>query len=88
MLFDAGAGGIGHYQHCAWQVLGLGQFQATTGATPFVGSVGELEKVAEWRVETLVAEINMMAVVTALKMTHPYEVPAFEFIQLFHVDAE
>lgn len=82
-VFAAGAGHLGNYQHCAWQVLGTGQFQPLLGAQPFLGQVGQLEQVAEWRVETLVDEAQAMAVVNALKASHPYEEPAFELMQLF-----
>ena len=30
-LFDAGAGQIGNYQYCCWQVLGTGQFMPLAG---------------------------------------------------------
>ena len=36
-IFEAGAGGIGHYEHCAWQVKGIGQFKPVQGANPFLG---------------------------------------------------
>lgn len=84
-LFKAGAGGIGDYTHCAWQVLGTGQFKAQQGADPYIGEVGELEQVEEWRVEMLVADEKAVEVAKALKASHPYEEPAFEFIQLLDI---
>jgi len=47
-LFAAGAGRVGDYDRCAWQVLGEGQFRALPGAQPFVGAVGVQESVAEY----------------------------------------
>lgn len=85
-IFEAGAGGIGHYEQCAWQVLGTGQFKPVQGAQPFIGDVGELERIPEWRVETIVLEEQACAVAKALKQSHPYEEPAFEFIQLINFD--
>ena len=85
-IFEAGAGGIGNYEHCAWQVLGTGQFKPIKGADPFIGEVGELEQVAEWRVETIVPEDKASDVARALKVSHPYEEPAFEFIQMVGVE--
>lgn len=85
-IFSAGAGGIGNYEHCAWQVKGIGQFKPVTGADPYIGELGELEQVDEWRVETIVIEANAKAVAKALKASHPYEEPAFEFIQIIEVD--
>lgn len=85
-IFSAGAGGIGNYEHCAWQVKGIGQFKPVQGADPYIGELGELEQVDEWRVETIVIEENAKAVAKALKASHPYEEPAFEFIQIIEID--
>lgn len=85
-IFTAGAGGIGNYEQCAWQVLGVGQFKPVKGANPFIGELNALEQVPEWRVETIVSEEHAASVVKALKASHPYEEPAFEFIQLLSVD--
>ncbi|OBA12520.1 NGG1p interacting factor NIF3 [Acinetobacter calcoaceticus] len=85
-IFSAGAGGIGNYEHCAWQVKGMGQFKPVKGADPYIGELGELEQVDEWRVETIVIEANAKAVAKALKASHPYEEPAFEFIQIIEID--
>ncbi|MBP2604182.1 NGG1p interacting factor NIF3 [Acinetobacter calcoaceticus] len=85
-IFSAGAGGIGNYEHCAWQVKGIGQFKPVKGADPYIGQLNELEQVDEWRVETIVLEENARAVAKALKASHPYEEPAFEFIQIIEID--
>lgn len=85
-IFSAGAGGIGNYERCAWQVKGIGQFKPIKGADPYIGELGELEQVDEWRVETIVIEENAQAVAKALKASHPYEEPAFEFIQIIEID--
>ena len=85
-IFEAGAGGIGNYEHCAWQVKGLGQFKPLDGADPFLGQVGQLEQVEEWRVETIVPESKAKLVLKALKASHPYEEPAFEFFQILNID--
>lgn len=84
-IFSAGAGGIGNYEHCAWQVLGTGQFKPVQGANPFIGELDSLEQVPEWRVETIVPEAHAKAVAQALKVNHPYEEPAFEFIQMLDI---
>lgn len=84
-IFEAGAGGIGNYEHCAWQVLGIGQFKPVEGANPFIGQLDELEQVSEWRVETIVAEDKAKQVASALRDSHPYEEPAFEFIEIIEV---
>lgn len=70
-IFAAGAGrypGSGGYTECAWTSLGTGQFRPGGAANPNIGSVGELEKVEEARVETLCVGIDVVkSVVEALK---------------------
>ncbi|OTG81606.1 NGG1p interacting factor NIF3 [Acinetobacter sp. ANC 4648] len=85
-IFEAGAGGIGNYEHCAWQVLGTGQFKPVKSANPFIGELDTLEQIPEWRVETIVAEDKASQVAEALKASHPYEEPAFEFIQIIKIE--
>ncbi|MBS53564.1 MAG: NGG1p interacting factor NIF3 [Oceanospirillaceae bacterium] len=81
-VFATGAGRIGDYEHCCWQVAGQGQFRPMEGADPFVGAVGELEKVAEYRVELVCEDELVRAAVAALKKAHPYEEPAYDVVQL------
>lgn len=81
-VFAAGAGRIGDYEACAWQVLGQGQFKPLNGALPFVGQVDKVEKVQEYRVELVCADEYIEAAVTALKNAHPYEEPAYDVWKL------
>jgi structural hemagglutinin/hemolysin toxin protein RtxA len=81
-LFDAGAGRIGNYEHCCWQVPGEGQFRPLQGSQPFIGRQGEVEKVAEYRVEMVCPEAHVRAVMAALRLSHPYEEPAFDLVAL------
>ena len=77
-MFAAGAGHIGDYSHCSWSVAGTGQFLPLDGASPTIGSVGAVERVAEERVE-MVAQTHLRAhVLAALRSAHPYEEPAFD----------
>jgi hypothetical protein len=85
-LFAAGAGRQGDYDCCAWQTLGQGQFRPLDGSKPFIGQQGDIETVAEYRVEMLCEEAQLKAVVSALREAHPYEEPAFEVIQLVDID--
>ncbi len=87
-LFAAGAGRLGSYDRCAWQVLGQGQFRPLPGAQPWIGQTDCDEKVAEWRVEMLVAEEAVTAVIQALYSSHPYEEPAFDLVKLLERSPE
>lgn len=81
-VFAAGGGRIGLYDHCAWQVLGLGQFRPLDGSQPFMGEAGQVEQVEEWKVELVVSDELIRSVVEALKQSHPYETPAYEVWRL------
>ncbi|MFK3798710.1 NGG1p interacting factor NIF3 [Pseudomonas sp. NPDC088444] len=81
-LFAAGAGRIGAYDSCSWQVLGQGQFRPLDGSQPFIGQAGQVETVDEWKVELVVADELIQQAVAALKSTHPYETPAYEVWKL------
>ena len=81
-VFAVGAGAIGDYQSCCWQVLGQGQFMPMAGSQPFIGKQNQLEKVAEWRVEMVVAAEYIKATIAALKLAHPYEEPAYAVYEL------
>jgi len=82
-LFEAGAGRIGAYAECCWQVLGQGQFKPLEGAEPFIGEEGQLELVREYRLEMVVEE---QYAVQAVQEVHPYEVPAYHLIPVLTVD--
>lgn len=77
-VFAAGAGRIGDYDYCSWQVLGQGQFRPLPGSDPFLGTTNQLELVSEYRVETVCADNCIHDVVAALRQSHPYEEPAFD----------
>lgn len=84
-LFAVGAGQIGLYDRCAWQVLGEGQFRPLAGANPFIGTLGETELVPEYRVEMVLESAHLSACLAALKLAHPYEVPAYDVVSLLDV---
>jgi hypothetical protein len=81
-LFAAGAGRIGAYDSCSWQVLGQGQFRPLDGSQPFIGQTGQIEQVEEWKIELVVADELIREAVAALKSSHPYETPAYEVWKL------
>lgn len=81
-VFAAGAGRLGNYDSCCWQVAGMGQFRPLPGSAPFVGTEGRLEKVPEYRVEMICADECVYAAVGALRNAHPYEEPAFDLWRL------
>jgi hypothetical protein len=80
-MFDAGAGKIGNYDYCSFDIKGIGQFRPLPGSNPTIGSECKIEQVEEMKVEMVLEDNVLDAVVTALKKTHPYETPAFYAIK-------
>ncbi|KYQ88990.1 hypothetical protein DLAC_10206 [Tieghemostelium lacteum] len=78
-IFQAGGGVLGNYDRCCWQTLGIGQFRALKGSNPFIGDIGTTETVEEYKVEMVVETQSIKHVISALKQSHPYETPAFEY---------
>jgi hypothetical protein len=81
-IFAAGAGRIGEYERCSWYADGTGTFRPLPGANPTLGEVGEEERVAELRLETVFPAERHEDVIAALRRAHPYEEPAFDVYEL------
>ncbi len=81
-VFAAGAGRIGDYDSCCWQVLGQGQFRPLADSRPFLGRQDTVEFVAEYRVEMVCEAQYVRAAVAALVDAHPYEEPAWDVVAL------
>ena len=81
-VFAAGAGRIGAYERCSWYAAGTGTFRGGEGTSPALGEAGREERVPELRVETVVRDDALEAVVAALRGAHPYEEPAFDVYPL------
>lgn len=79
-LAAAGAGHLGDYERCAWTTKGTGTFRPLPGASPAIGSVGDVEEVPETRVEMVVPPARRAQVIAALRAAHPYEEPAFDLL--------
>lgn len=81
-MWDAGAGGIGSYRDCSFNVRGIGTFYGLDDSNPAVGQAGRLEQVEEMRVEVICPASRLSAAVAALREAHPYEVPAIDVLPL------
>ena len=81
-LGKAGAGKVGKYSNCSFSSKGTGRFQPEQGANPYLGTIGQLEAVAEERIETVCDRAQLPAVVAAMKAAHPYEEVAYDVYAL------
>jgi dinuclear metal center YbgI/SA1388 family protein len=77
-LSRAGAGVIGNYSQCSFNLTGSGTFLGGEGADPAVGSAGRLEEVEEIRIEMVCPPPALPAVAQAIAQVHPYEEPAWD----------
>jgi dinuclear metal center YbgI/SA1388 family protein len=77
-LAAAGAGRIGNYQLCSFEIDGRGTFLAGENTKPAVGRRGSLQRVDEVRLEMVCPRISLALAVIALREFHPYEEPPIE----------
>ena len=81
-MCDAGAGCIGNYRNCTFQAQGTGTFLPGDNTNPFLGEAGRMEYADEYRLETIVPQAVLTAVVKAMEAAHPYEEVAYDVFRL------
>ncbi len=81
-VFNAGAGVIGEYDQCSYNLEGTGTFRASENANPWVGEKGKLHHENETRVETILPSHLKSEVLSALLKSHPYEEVAYDLYPL------
>jgi dinuclear metal center YbgI/SA1388 family protein len=77
-LFEAGAGNIGKYQDCSFQVSGTGTFRPLAEANPYIGISGRLESVSETQIEVIFPIWAKNKILQAMYGAHPYEEVAYQ----------
>ena len=81
-IFSAGAGKIGNYDECSFNIDGTGTFRAGKGTDPFVGKIGERHAENEVRIETIFEAVHQTQLIRALIESHPYEEVAYDIYPL------
>ncbi|MBE0446641.1 MAG: Nif3-like dinuclear metal center hexameric protein [Actinobacteria bacterium] len=81
-LGNAGGGVIGDYSHCTFRTEGTGTFFPMTGTRPYLGNIGELNQVGEYRLEILVAPDRIERVTKKMLDVHPYEEVAYDIYEV------
>jgi dinuclear metal center YbgI/SA1388 family protein len=81
-LAAAGAGRVGDYDRAAWTSTGEETFRPLDGASPTIGKVGEIERVASVRVEMVLPRHRRRAVIEAMRAAHSFEEPAFDLYEM------
>jgi dinuclear metal center YbgI/SA1388 family protein len=81
-LFNAGAGNIGNYSECSFQVTGIGTFKGNNSSQPFIGEKGKLSEENENRLEVIFESYLESKILNALFKNHPYEEVAYDIYKL------
>ncbi|MBN2612534.1 MAG: Nif3-like dinuclear metal center hexameric protein, partial [Bacteroidales bacterium] len=84
-VFSAGAGVIGEYDQCSFNLEGTGTFRGSENTNPFAGEKGKLSLESETRFETIFPAVLQSRVIKALIEAHPYEEVAFDIYPLDNV---
>ncbi len=83
-LFKAGAGEIGEYDSCSFNVKGKGTFRAGKDANPFVGEKNKIHSEPETRIEVILPKFLKNKIIATLLQAHPYEEPAYDIFPLLN----
>ena len=81
-IFSAGAGHIGEYEQCSFNVEGEGSFRGSEHSDPFTGKAGVLHFEKEVRVETIYPAYLEEHVLKKMVDSHPYEEIAYDIYPL------
>lgn len=76
-VFTAGAGQIGEYKDCSFQVEGMGTFTPSENANPHLGKRGIPQYEKEVRVEVILPSFQSNRIIAEMKKAHPYEEVAY-----------
>jgi dinuclear metal center YbgI/SA1388 family protein len=83
-LYEAGAGQVGDYKNCSFQLDGVGTFLPTESTNPHIGEHDKQTYVDEARVELIFPNYLKKQILSALRAAHPYEEVAYYIIPLLN----
>jgi dinuclear metal center YbgI/SA1388 family protein len=83
-LFAAGAGKVGLYDECSFNLEGQGTFRGGEGTNAFVGEKGIRHAEAETRIEVIYHAPLEGAILAAMRAAHPYEEVAYDLVPLLN----
>lgn len=81
-ILSNGAGNIGNYSDCSFNIEGTGTFKGNEESKPFLGEPTKLSKESEVRIETIFEVQNQNRIVSAMILAHPYEEVAYDIYPL------
>ncbi|MCB0399300.1 MAG: Nif3-like dinuclear metal center hexameric protein [Winogradskyella sp.] len=81
-LFEAGAGNIGNYDSCSFNIEGEGTYRGNEDSNSTLGEKGQLHTENETLISVVFAKHVESKVLKGLFSTHPYEEVAYEITTL------
>ena len=81
-LFNSGAGTIGNYSNCSFNVEGIGTFKGNEESSPTIGTKGLTHEEKEVKISVTYAKHLESSVLKTLFETHSYEEVAYEIVTL------
>ncbi|WP_034889029.1 Nif3-like dinuclear metal center hexameric protein [Gillisia sp. Hel_I_29] len=81
-LFKAGAGSIGNYDECSFNIEGKGSFKPNSNASPVIGERGKLHIEEETQIGITFPAHLEGKILKSLFKNHPYEEVAYEVVTL------
>lgn len=87
-LYRAGAGQIGDYKDCSFQITGEGTFTPGEQSNPYLGKPLVAERATEVRLEVILPIDKKTNILHALRTAHPYEEVAFYLSMLENENQE
>jgi predicted nucleic acid-binding Zn ribbon protein len=81
-LFSSGAGSIGNYENCSFNIEGSGSFKGNEASNPVKGKKGEIHFETETQIGITFAKHLQNRILKALFEAHPYEEVAYEITTL------
>jgi dinuclear metal center YbgI/SA1388 family protein len=84
-LFDTGAGNIGNYDHCSFNIIGEGTYCGNEYSKPLIGEKGILQTEKEIFISVIFEKHLEKNILKSLFKNHPYEEVAYDIVSLDNV---
>ncbi|MDO4880602.1 MAG: Nif3-like dinuclear metal center hexameric protein [Capnocytophaga sp.] len=81
-LFEAGAGNIGNYSDCSFNINGIGSFKGNENSQPTIGEKNKLHFEEETQISVIFSKHLQKKILKHLFENHPYEEVAYQIYSL------
>ena len=84
-LFNAGAGNIGNYDRCSFNIDGEGTYRGSQNSNPAIGKKGENHTENETQISVIYESKNETTILASLQKNHPYEEVSYDLLTIENV---